>query len=46
MELSTHFTTDLGGEVERDRFARPVERGEGVQLPELGVIEEFEDEDA
>lgn len=39
--VSVHFVADLAGEVERDRFARPVERVEGKHLvPGNGLIDD------
>lgn len=43
--VGVHFLADLSGEVERTSFARPVERGEGVHLPELGSLDEAPDGD-
>ena len=43
--VGVHFLADLSGEVERSRFARPIERGEGAQLPELWSLEEEPDEE-
>jgi len=43
--VSVHFLADLSGEVERSRFARPIDRGEGAQLPELGSLDEELDEE-
>jgi len=43
--VSVHFLSDLAGEVERTRFARPVERGEGHVIPELGSIYDEPDEE-
>jgi hypothetical protein len=39
--VSVHFVADLAGEVERDRFARPVERVEGKHLvPDIGLFDD------
>lgn len=43
--VSVHFMADLGGEVERTRFARNIERGQGAHLPELGYEDEEPDDD-
>ncbi|HVR80252.1 MAG TPA: hypothetical protein VMS99_17915 [Acidimicrobiia bacterium] len=44
--VSVHFVSDLAGEVERDRFARPVERVEGKHLvPGHGLIDDEFDEE-
>jgi hypothetical protein len=41
--VGVHFLADLSGEVERTSFARSVERGERVHLPELGSLDEETD---
>ncbi len=41
--VGVRFLADLSGDVERTRFARPIERGEGAHLPELGSLEEESD---
>jgi len=43
--VSVHFLTGLAGEVDRTRFARPVEKDEGHLLPELGAYEDETDEE-
>ncbi len=44
--VSVQFVSDLAGEVERDRFARPVERVEGKHLvPGLGMVDDDNDDE-
>ena len=43
--VSVRFLSDLAGEPERDRFARPIERVEGKHLvPGFGWVDDHRDE--